>query len=92
MSRFHAKQLVVINTISISVTNIGKKLEKELIIKDLERVKCITWNVKLNKSNKEVSTLIDSGSEANLIFQAYVIQLPLKVLNILWDQATINKQ
>lgn len=36
--------------------------------------------------------LLDSGSEANLISQAYAAQLPLKILDTSWGLATINKQ
>ena len=42
-------------------------LEKASVDRELEKVKCITWNVKLKKSNEEVSALIDCGSEANVI-------------------------
>ena len=50
------------------------------------------WNVKINKGNEEVSVLIDSGSEANLISRGYEAQLPLKILDTLYGLATINKQ
>lgn len=45
-----------------------------------------------NKSNKEVSTLIDFGSEANFMSQDYLAQLPVKILDTSWGLATIIKQ
>ena len=48
-------------------------LEKSSVDGELEKVKCITWNIKLKKSNEEVSALIDFGSEANLISRGYSV-------------------
>ena len=76
----------------MSVTDSKEDLEKKSIVRDLETVKCITWNVKLNEGNEEVSALLDSGSEANLISRAYAAQLSLKILDTSWSLATINKQ
>ncbi len=42
-------------------------LEKAFLDQNLETVKCITWNVKLNKGNEEVSAWTNSKSKANLI-------------------------
>ena len=73
------------------MTDSKEALEKAFLDQKLETVKCITYNVKLNKCNKEVLALINSRSEANLISQGYSMQLPLKILDTLWDLATINK-
>ena len=67
-------------------------LEEISVVRDLETVKCITWKIKLNKGNEEVSALLDSGSEANLISRAYAAQLPLKIMDTSWGLAAINKQ
>lgn len=74
------------------VTDSKEDLDKGSPARDLETVKCITWNVKLNKGNKEVLALLDSGSEANLISQGYASELPLKIMDTSWGLATINKQ
>lgn len=67
MSRCYAQKLAVIGNASMLGTDKKEELKEDSISWDLEIVKCITWNVKLNKDNKEVSTLLDSGNEANLI-------------------------
>ncbi len=87
-----AKKLAIIGNTSVPVTDSRKDLEEISVVRDLETVKCITWNVKLNQSNEEVSTLLDSGSEANLISRAYAAQLPLKIMDTSWGLAIINKQ
>lgn len=68
MLGFYTKKLAVISTTSVLVTDNREDKEK-ISIQDLKTVKCIIWNVKLNQSNKEVSILLDSGSETNLISQ-----------------------
>ena len=68
MPRSCTKKLAVISNTSMLITVSKKDLEEKLVVRDLETVKCITWNVKLNKGNKKVSVLLDSGNKANLIF------------------------
>lgn len=67
-------------------------MEETSAVWDLETFKCITWNVKLNKGNEEVSALLDSGSEANLISRAYAAKLLLQIRDTSWGLATIDKQ
>ncbi len=74
------------------MTDSRKELEKASLDCELDRVKCITWNIKLNKGNQEVSALTDFRIEANLIYRAYLPQLPLKILYTSWGLATINKE
>ena len=74
------------------MTDSREDLEEKSIVQDLETVKCITWNVKLNESNEEVYALLDSGSWANLISRGYAAQLPLKILDTSCRMANINKQ
>lgn len=76
----------------MTVTDSRDNTKESSIIWDPEIVKCITWNVKLNQGNKDVLALLDSGSKANLIFQAYVAQLPSKITDISYGLTTINKQ
>lgn len=64
------------------MTNYMKDLDKAVLTSDLETIKCISWNIKLNKCNKEVLVLFNSSNEANLIFPGYVLQLSLKIMNI----------
>ena len=94
MPGFCAKKLAVIGNTSVPVTDSREDtVTKETsVTRDLEIVKCITWNVKLNQGNEEVPALLDLGSEANLISQAYVVQLPDKIMDTSWGLATINKQ
>ena len=61
-----AKKLAVIGNTSVPVTD-SREDKEETSVQDLETVKCITWNIKLNQGNEEVPALLDSGSEANLI-------------------------
>lgn len=61
------KKLVVIGNTSTSMTDSKEELKEKSIIWDLEIVKCITWNVKLNKDNEEMSALLDSSNKANFI-------------------------
>ncbi len=74
------------------MTDSKEDLEEASLDRKLETIKCITYNVKLNKGNEEVLALIDSGSEANLISRGYAAQLPLKIFDTSWGLATINKQ
>ena len=74
------------------VTDYKEDPDEAAPARDLETVKCITWNMKLNKGNEEVLALLDSGSEANLISRGYASQLPLKIMDTSWGLATINKQ
>ncbi len=92
MPRSYAKKLAVIRNISAPMTDSRENLEEASPDRELETVKCITWNIKLNKNNEEVLALIDSGSEANLISRGFVAQLPLKIVNNSWGLATINNQ
>ncbi len=82
----------MIENASAPMTDSRDELEEAFVNRELETVKCITWNVKLNKANAKVSALIDCGNEANLISRGYMVQLRLKILNTSWDLATINKQ
>ena len=91
MPRSYAKKLAVIGNASAPMTDSRENLEEASLDRELETVKCITWNVKLNKGNEKVLALIDSGSEANLISRGYEAQLPLKILDTSWGLATINK-
>ena len=92
MPRYYAKKLAVIRNTSAPMIDSREGLEKASLNREFGIVKCITWNVKLNKGNEEVSALINSIGEANLIIQAYTTQLFLKILDILWSLITINKQ
>lgn len=74
------------------MTNSRGDLDEIPLARDLETVKCITWNVKLSKGNEEVLALLDSGNEANFISGGYAVQLPLKIMDTSWGLATINKQ
>lgn len=74
------------------MTDNKKELKKASLDRKLEIVKCITYNVQLNKGNKEVSALINFESEANLISQGYTAVLPLEILDTSWDLTTINKK
>ena len=65
---------------------------KVSVIQELETVKSITWNIKLNPGNEEVPALLDSGSKANLISPAYIVQLPIKIIDTSWGLVNINKQ
>lgn len=65
------------------VTDSKEDLKQKSIIQDLEIVKCIIWNVKLNKDNEKVFVLLDSGNKANLIFWVYITQLFFKILDTL---------
>lgn len=67
-------------------------LNKAVLTSDLKTIKCISWNIKLNKYKKEVLVLFNSSSEANLIFQGYVLQLSLKIMNISSKSVIINNQ
>ena len=71
MPESYVKKLAVIGNTSVLVTDSREDLEETSVVQDLEIVKCITWNVKLNQGNEEVAALLDSGSEANLISRAY---------------------
>ena len=71
MLRSYAQKLAVIDNASVPMTSSKKALEKASLDQKLESIKCITHNVKLNKGSEEVSALIDSGNEANLISQRY---------------------
>ena len=84
MPRSCAKKLAVIGNASASMTDSREDPKEGSLDRELETVKCITWNVKLNKGHEEVSALIDSGSEANLISRGYAAQLPLKILDTSW--------
>lgn len=70
----------------------SRKDKEDTSVQDLETIKCITWNVKLNQGNEEVPALLDSDSEANLISWAYAAQLPVEIVDTFWGLATINKQ
>lgn len=83
MSRSCIKKLAVIGNTFVSVKDSRENLKEKLVIWDLKIIKFIIWNVKLNKSNKEVLALLDSGNKVYFIFRAYVIQLFLKILDIL---------
>ncbi len=91
MPRSYAKKLAVIENASAPMTDSRENLEEASLDRELETVKCITWNVKLHKGNEKVLALIDSGSEANLISRGYAEQLLLKILDTSWGLATINK-
>ncbi len=65
------KKLAVIINASVPVTDSKENLEDGSDVRDLQTVKCISLNVKLDKGNDEVSSLFDSGSEANLISRGY---------------------
>lgn len=75
-----------------TVTEETSVTEETFVTRDLETVKCMTWNVKLNQANEEVPALVGSGSEVNLISRAYATQLPVKIMDISSSLATINKQ
>ena len=92
MSWSYAKKLAVVCNSSAPRIDSKEDLEEGSLDQKLETVRYITYNVKLNKVNEEVSTLIDSGSETKLISWGYTTQLPLKILDTSWDLATINKQ
>lgn len=87
-----AKKPALIGSTSVPVTDSKEDLEETSVVRDLERAKCITWNVKLNEGNQKVSALLDSGNEANLISRAYAAQLLLKIGDTSWSLATIKKQ
>ena len=63
-----AKKQAVIGNTSIPLTDSRKDLDKGLFARDLEIVKCITWNVKLIKNNKGILALLEFDSKANLIY------------------------
>ena len=69
MPRSYAKKLAVISNTSLPGTDSRENTVKEepSVSWDLETVKCITWNVKLNQGHEEVPALLDSSSKANLI-------------------------
>lgn len=92
MPWFPAKKPAVIGNTSVPVTDNRGELEEGPTFKDLETVKCITWNIKLNQGKEKVPAPLDSGSKANLISQAYATQFPLKIIDTSWGLATINKQ
>lgn len=92
MSRCFAKKLAIIGNVSVPVTDKREEVKENSTARDLKTVKCFMLAVKLNEGNEKVSTLLDSGSEANFISRAYVTQLPLKILDTSWGLATINKQ
>lgn len=75
----------------ISVTDGEENLEKKSIVQDLKTVRCITYNIQLDKCNEEMSALPYSGSEANLISWLYAAQLPPQIWNTSLSIATINK-
>ena len=81
MIQFCAKKLAVIGNASASITNCRKDLEEVSVNQKLDTVKCIPWNVELNKGNEEVLAIIDFESEANLIVQGYLAKSLLKTLN-----------
>ena len=76
-----AKLAVLGNTFE-SMTERKKDLKKPFLDKELETVKDIICNAKLNKGNEGVLALIDFVSEANLISQEYSAELTLKILDI----------
>lgn len=56
------------------MTNNKKDLKEKLIIQKLQKIKCITCNVKIKKSNKKAFTFLTQAvMTVNLIFQAYAI-------------------
>lgn len=67
MPKSCAKKLAVNNNTFVLVTDSKKDTKKTLVVWDLEIVKYIIWNVKLNGGNKEVYALQDLGSKANFI-------------------------
>lgn len=62
MPRSRAKKLAVTGSTSVPVTDSKEDLEEISAARDLRTAKCIILNIKLNKGNEEVSTLLDSGS------------------------------
>lgn len=82
MPRSCTIKLVVISNTSVSVTDSKEDVNELPLAHNLETAKYITWNVKFNNSNKEVLALFDFGSKTNLISQAYVSQLPFKIMDI----------
>ena len=78
----YVKKRAVIGNISVPMIDSKRDLKKTSYIQNLEKVKCIIWNIKLNQGNKEVAALLDSDNKANLIFQAYEAQLPIQIINI----------
>ena len=91
MPRLYGKKLALIGNASVLMTEGIENLEKASLDQKLETVKVITSNIKLNKGNEDLLTLINSRIEANLISRGYSGLLPLKILDILWSLATINK-
>lgn len=71
MLGLHVKKLAIIGNISMAVTYSREDVKKVSNVKDLEIVKCITWNIKLNKCNEEVFALLNLGSRAQVDSQAY---------------------
>lgn len=49
------------------MTDYKEDLDKAAPTYDLETIKCIILNMKLNKGNEEVLTLLNSGIKVNLI-------------------------
>ncbi len=60
-----------------------KDQEETYLDQKLETAKCITYIVKLNKGKEKVPALIESGSEAHLIFWDYWAKLVFKTLDTL---------
>lgn len=73
MPQSYTKKLAIIRTISMLVIDCRKDLEKTSVIQDLEIIKYIIWNIKLNQGNKEVFALLNSSSKVNLIFYTYAV-------------------
>ena len=83
MPQSYVKKLAVIGNASAPMTDSKKNVEEASWNRKLKIVKCMTCNVKLIKSNKEVSVLIDYRNESNLISWGYTALLSLKILDIL---------
>lgn len=65
--QYCAKKQVVLGNVFMPVIDRREEQKEDFITLDLETVKCIKQNVKLNEDNKEVFFLLDSDNEANLI-------------------------
>ena len=67
MPQPYTKKLAITGNTSMPVINNRGDLNKSPPIENMETIKCITWNIKLNKNNQTVLALLDSDSETNLI-------------------------
>lgn len=92
MPKISAKKQTVICNISVPVTDSKKDKKQAFLIYDWKIVKFITWNIKLNQGNKEILTLIDLSTKANLISRSYTAPLPLKIFDSSCSLAIIKKQ